>query len=601
MAEIRRIFDLLDLYREEYRSMPAAFSIKRAGKWISYSAHDYLDYSSRISLGLLSMGVTKGTKIATIMVNCPEWNFFDMGILQAGAVHVPIYPTISEENYRYILKDASVEYVIVSNLETYNRIRSVLKETPSVKGVFSISNTSGIRHWKEIAYAGDSLNNPSLLEEIKQLIAPGDLATIIYTSGTTGRPKGVMLSHKNIISNFLACAEIPDFKINDRALSFLPLCHVYERMLNYVYQYLGMSVWYAESLDKLIENIKDVRPHTFATVPRVLEKIYNRMIARARNKSLIPKLLFFWALRLGVQYDLNHAKGWIYDVKIRIADQLVFRKWRKALGNNIKLIVSGGASLHPKLARLFWAARLYIMEGYGLTETAPVIAVYNFKPGGVKFGTVGTVLPGVEVKIAEDGEILCKGPNVMLGYHNRPERTEEVMDRDGWFHTGDIGLLEDGKYLKITDRKKEIFKTSTGRYIAPQVIEMKFKESPFIENIMVIGENRKYTAALIVPNFEYLQNWCEIKGIRFTSKERAIKNIRVIRRIKEEVKRYNKDLGQTEKIKKFRLLTDEWSSATGELSPTLKPRRKFILEKYHHEIEETYRSSEFNYRTGLDQ
>jgi long-chain acyl-CoA synthetase len=311
--------------------------------------------------------------------------------------------------------------------------------------------------------------------------------------------------------------------------------------------------------------------------------------------------LFFWALRLGVRFDLDVDNRWLYRLKLRLADFLVYRKWRKVLGNNIKLIVSGGASLHPKLARLFWAARLYIMEGYGLTETSPVIAVYNFKPGGVKFGTVGTVLPGVEVKIAGDGEILCKGPNVMLGYYNRPERTQEVIDREGWFHTGDIGLLEDGKYLKITDRKKEIFKTSTGRYIAPQVIEMKFKESSFIEHIMVIGENRKYTAALIIPNFEYLRNWCEIKGIRFTSNERAIRNTQIIRRIKEEVKRFNEDLGQTEKIKKFRLLADEWSPATGELSPTLKLRRKFILEKYHRQIEETYRSAEFNYRIELDQ
>jgi long-chain acyl-CoA synthetase len=409
-----------------------------------------------------------------------------------------------------------------------------------------------------------------------------------------------MLSHNNIVSNFLACAEIPDFRMNDRALSFLPLCHVYERMLNYVYQYLGMSVWYAESLDKLIENIREVRPHAFATVPRVLEKIYNRMIEKARNKKLLQRLLFFWALRLGVQFDPDHDKGWFQRLKIRIADRLVYRKWRKALGNNIKLIVSGGASLHPKLARLFWAAKLYIMEGYGLTETSPVIAVYNFKPGGVRFGTVGKVLPGVKVKIAEDGEILCKGPNIMLGYYNRPERTREVIDQEGWFHTGDIGLLEDGRYLKITDRKKEIFKTSTGRYVAPQVIEMRFKESSFIEHIMVIGENRKYTAALIVPSFDYLQKWCEIKNIPFVSKEKAVKNIKVIRRFKEEVNRYNEELGQTEKIKKFRLLSDEWSPSTGELSPTLKLRRKFILEKYQQEIEETYRSFEFNYRTELD-
>jgi long-chain acyl-CoA synthetase len=598
MVAISRIFDLLELFQTDYKSLTAVFNIRRGGKWISYSAKDYVDYSDKISRGLISMGVKKGTKIATVLLNCPEWNFFDMGIMKAGAIQVPIYPTISEENYRYILNDASVEYLIISNQDIYKRIKPVLKDAPSVKYVFSIANIRGVRNWKEILDTGLPDNTTDKLSEIKQSVNPNDLATIIYTSGTTGRPKGVMLSHNNFVSNFITSAEIPDFKMNDRALSFLPLCHVYERMLNYVYQYLGMSVYYAESIDKLSDNIREVRPHTFATVPRVLEKIYDRIVAKARTKNTIARILFFWALRQGQKYELNHVKGRMYDLKIFLADLLVFRKWRKALGNNIKLIVSGGASLHPRLTRLFWAARLYIMEGYGLTETSPVIAVYNFKPDGIRFGTVGPVLPGVEVKIADDGEILCKGPNVMLGYYNRPERTQEVIDQDGWFHTGDIGLLEDGKYLKITDRKKEIFKTSTGRYIAPQVIEVRFKESPFIEYVMVIGENRKYTAALIVPDFEYLKNWCHVKGINFISKEKAVKNPKVIRRVKEEVNRFNADLGQTEKVKKFRLLTDNWSTETGELSPTLKLRRKFILEKYNQLIEETYRSSEFNYLVG---
>jgi long-chain acyl-CoA synthetase len=598
MTPLSRIFDLLELYRNEHNSLMAVFNVRQGNQWISYSAKDYIDYSCRISRGLIKMGVKKGTKIATVMQNTPEWNFFDMGIMQAGAIQIPIYPAISEENYRYILNDASVEYLLVSNHEIYKNIRPVLQEVPSIKGVFSIANIRGVRNWKVILEAGSHITDDSMLEDIRQSIVTDDLATIIYTSGTTGRPKGVMLSHKNIISNFIACAEIPDFKVNDRALSFLPLCHIYERMLNYVYQYLGMSIYYAESIDKLIDNIKDVKPHTFATVPRVIEKIYDRIVAKARTKTFISRMLFFWAIRQGYQYELDHRKGRLYDLKIQIAYLLIFRKWRKALGNNIKLIVSGGASLHPRLTRLFWAARLRIMEGYGLTETSPVVAVYNFKPGGVKFGTVGTVLPGVEVKIAEDGEILCKGPNIMLGYYKRPERTQEVMDQDGWFHTGDIGLLEDGKYLKITDRKKEIFKTSTGRYIAPQVIEMRIKESPFIEHVMVIGENRKYIAALIVPDFEYLRSWCKVKEMSFTSREKAIRNQKVIKRIKEEVSRFNTDLGQTEKIKKFRLLSDEWSSGTGELTMTLKLRRKFILEKYEPLIEETYKSSEYDYKVG---
>jgi long-chain acyl-CoA synthetase len=598
MTSISRIYDLLERFRNEYSRALSVFNIKKEGKWVSYSAKDYVDLSDRLSKGLISMGVERGTRIATILLNCPEWNFFDMGIIQAGAVQVPIYPGISEENYRYILNDAAVEYLVVSNLEIYWNIRAILKDVPSIKGVFSIERIKGVRSWEEILSQGNADHACSKFEQIKNSVKPDDLATIIYTSGTTGRPKGVMLSHNNFISNFLACAEIPGFKTNDRALSFLPLCHVYERMLNYVYQYLGMSIFYAESIDKLIDNIKEVKPHTFATVPRVLEKIYDRMVAKARTKRLLTRIIFFWALRQGHQYELDHAKGRFFDLKIRVADLLVFRKWRKALGNNLQMIVSGGASLHPRLSRLFWAAKLYIMEGYGLTETSPVIAVYNFKPGGVKFGTVGTILPGVKVKIAEDGEILCKGTNVMLGYYNRPERTHEVIDQEGWFHTGDIGLMEEGKYLKITDRKKEIFKTSTGKYIAPQVIEMRIKESSFIEHVMVIGENRKYTAALIVPDFEYLKNWCQVKGIRFQSKEKVIRNSRVLKRIKEEVKRYNSELGQTEKIKKFRLLADEWSPASGELSPTLKLRRKFVQEKYSKIIEETYKSSEYDYRVG---
>jgi long-chain acyl-CoA synthetase len=596
MTEITRIFDLLESFRNEFRTKKDLFSCKRNGKWEHYSADDYITLTTQLSLGLLASGVKKGDRIATIMVNCPEWNFFDMALMQIGAIQVPIYPTISEENYHYILNDAAIETIIISNALINKGLRTYLADVPTVKNIFSVDKIRGVKHWTEILELGKNHPDPGELDRIKRSVLPTDVATIIYTSGTTGRPKGVMLTHRNFISNFLACAAIPGFTPADRALSFLPLCHVYERMLNYVYQYTGMSVYYAESFEKLIDNIKEVRPHTFAAVPRVLEKIYNRIIARARTRNRMAKALFFWALRQGHKFELNHERGWIYDIKLMAADFLVFRKWRKVLGNNIKLIVSGGASLHPRLTRLFWAARLPVMEGYGLTETAPVIAVYNFKPGGVRFGTVGTVLPGVEVRIAEDGEILCKGPNVMAGYFNRPERTEEVMDSDGWFHTGDIGLLEDGKYLKITDRKKEIFKTSTGRYIAPQVIEQHFKESPLIEHIMVVGENRKYITALIVPDFEYLKNWCEVKGISFISPSKVVKNPMILKRYKEEVTRLNADLGRMEKIKKFRLLADDWTPETGELSLTLKLRRKQILEKYDQIIEQTYRSNEFDYR-----
>ncbi len=600
MKSITRLFDLLDLYKDEYGSKKDAFVRKEYREWRKFSSKEYVDISNLISLGLHAMGIRKGDRVATIMHNSPEWNFFDMGIMQLGAVQVPIYPTLSEENYAYILNDARIEVLIVSNSSIYRRLRTICPGVPTLKTIYSIDKIKGVKNWKEILEIGRNYPHPEEIAEIRNAVEPGDVATIIYTSGTTGRPKGVMLSHTNFISNFMECAYIPPFTRNDRALSFLPLCHVYERMLNYLFQYFGMSIYYAESLDKVAENISEIKPHAFAAVPRVLEKIYNRIVARGRTMKKPFRAVFFWALRQGHKYELDHANGWFYDVKLWVANLLVFRSWRKALGGNIKVIVAGGASLHPKLARLFWAAKLYVIEGYGLTETSPVIAVGNLKPGGVKFGAVGKLLKGVTVKIADDGEILCKGPNVMLGYYNRPERTREVIDEEGWFHTGDIGVLEDGGYLRITDRKKEIFKLSTGKYIAPQVIEQRLRESPFIEQIIVIGENRKYTAALIVPNFEYLKKWCEVKNLLYISNEKAITNTRIILRFKEEVKRFNLDLGQTEKIKKFRLVSDIWSAETGELSITSKLRRKTIITKYYQLIEDTYKSKEFNYKADLE-
>ena len=596
MKNITRIFDLLELYKDEYHSIEDVFNVKRKGAWVHFSADDYVRNSNLISLGLLALGVTKGARVATVMNNCPEWNFFDMGILQAGAIQVPVYPTISEENYRYIFKDSDIEYLIFSDEEIYNRIKKVLPEITRLKAVFSIEPVKGIRSWKEILELGKTHPNPSELDVIKQAIEPGDMATIIYTSGTTGRPKGVMSSHHNFVSNYKALAEIPPLKMHDRVVSFLPLCHVYERTAGYVYQSFGISVYYVQNIDELGEYIREVKPHGFASVPRVFEKIYNKIVAKGRNLPLPMKVLFFWALRQGHKYELGHTRGWMYDVKLFIANLLVFRKWRAALGGELKFIVSGSASLHPRLARIFWAAKIPILEAYGLTETSPGVTCYRFEPGGVKFGTVGPLLTGNQMKIADDGEVLCKGPNIMIGYLNRPEKTAEVIDSEGWFHTGDIGVIEDGKFLKITDRKKEIFKTSGGKSIAPQPIEQRIKESPFIEHIMVVGENRNYPAALIIPNFEHLKNWCEVKHIAFGSKKKAVANPKIIRRIKQEVERFNQDLDQTEKIKKIRLLDAEWTTESGEISPTLKLRRKFIMEKYSRIIEETYRSSEFNYR-----
>jgi len=596
MKSITRIFDLLELYKDEYRSIEDVFNIKKNGSWVHFSADDYVRKSNLISLGLMALGVTKGTRVATVMNNCPEWNFFDMGILQAGAIQVPVYPTISEENYRYIFKDSDIEYLIFSDEKIYNRIKQVLPELSGLKAIFSIEPVKGIRSWEEILELGKTHPDPMELERLKETIDPGDMATIIYTSGTTGRPKGVMSSHRNFVTNYKALAEIPPLKMHDRIVSFLPLCHVYERTAGYVYQSFGVSVYYVQNMDELGEYIREVKPHGFASVPRVFEKIYNKIVAKGRTLPLPMKVLFFWALRQGHKYELGHVRGWVYDVKLCIANLLVFRKWRAALGGELKFIVSGSASLHPRLARIFWAAKIPILEAYGLTETSPGVTCYRFEPNGMKFGTVGPLLTGNQMKIADDGEILCKGPNIMLGYLNRPEKTAEVIDSDGWFHTGDIGVIEDGRFLKITDRKKEIFKTSGGKSIAPQPIEQRIKESPFIEHIMVVGENRNYPAALIIPNFEHLKNWCEVKHIAFGSRKKAVTNPKILRRIKQEVERFNQDLDQTEKIKKIRLLDAEWTTESGEISPTLKLRRKFIMEKYSQIIEETYRSSEFNYR-----
>jgi long-chain acyl-CoA synthetase len=518
--------------------------------------------------------------------------------MQAGAVQVPVYPTISEENYRYILKDAGIEYLIISNLEIYQRLAPILKEFDTIKEVFSVDLIPAVRHWKEIAELGSKFPHPEQLQAVKESVSPNDTVSLIYTSGTTGRPKGVMLSHSNFVSNFKALAQIHLLKAGDRAMSFLPLCHVYERTTNYVYQSYGISICYVADIDQLSANILEIKPNVFATVPRILEKIYNRIVTKGRNLRLIPKIIFFWALRQGHKFEPDHKNGWFYNVKLFIANLLVFSRWRKALGGEIRFIVCGSASLHPRLTRIFWAARMPVYEAYGLTETSPGISSNHAGKGCTRFGTVGPVLAGVQVKLADDGEILVKGPNVMTGYFNRPEKTTEVFDNDGYFHTGDIGILEDGVFLRITDRKKEIFKLSTGKYIAPQAVEQVLKQSPFIDNIMVIGENRPYTGALIIPNFEHVKNWCAVKHIGFGSKEKSILNPMIIKRIRQEVERFNQDLGKTEKIKKFRLISDDWKMESGELSPTLKLRRKFILEKYEQLIEETYRSDEFDYQAA---
>jgi long-chain acyl-CoA synthetase len=587
MTRINRIFDLLDQYREQFPEKKDVLVHKVNGQWENISTDEYIKTSNQVSAALLALGIRKGDRIATILNNSPYWNFLDMGLLQIGAVQVPIYPTISEENYGHIFDETEVRLIFITNLDIYEKIKRVVDDISSLQGIYSIEKIEGLKNWSEFISLGTA-DDYTLLEQTKKEILHSDLATIIYTSGTTGKSKGVMLSHLNFISNFLTLSEIIRDNMVATAMSFLPLCHVYERVLNYMYQNVGISVYYAESIEKIGDNLREVHPELFCAVPRVIEKSFNRIMAKGRDLKGIKRMLFFWAVNLGNHFELDHANGWWYHFKLRIADKLVFSKWREALGGKLDIIVSGGATLQERLARIFWACGIRIMEGYGLTETSPVIAVSNFKPGGVRFGTVGYALPGLQVRIADDGEILCKGPNVMLGYYKHPELTTQVIDDGGWFHTGDIGTFVDGKYLKITDRKKEIFKTSGGKYIAPQVLENKFKESPFIENIMVIGENRHFTSAIITPNFEHLRSWCRVKGLPYTTDGDAIANERIVARIQRAVDEINVRLDKIEQIKKFELLDKSWTVEEGDLSPTLKLRRNVLELKYKDIIEEMY-------------
>ncbi|MEO5571013.1 MAG: long-chain fatty acid--CoA ligase [Bacteroidia bacterium] len=575
--QVTRLFDLLPNQLEKFPK-PDALSCKVNGQWIKYSTEQFKEYADNFSYGLLASGLNKGDKIAIIANNRPEWNFVDMGALQTGIIGAPVYPTISETDLKYILNHAEVKMVFVSTAELYQKVNSIAKEIPSIKAVYTFNEVSDAKNWNEVLELGK--NNPAAkkLEEIKKSILPDDLATLIYTSGTTGVPKGVMLSHNNILKNCEATEVLCPFHNSWRALSFLPLNHVYERMISYLYMYYGISVYYAESMETIADNLKEIKPQIFVTVPRLLEKVYDKIVSKGNELKGIKKSLFFWALHLGLRYELNGTNGWWYEQQLKIANKIIFSKWREALGGNICAIASGGAALQARLARVFWSAKIPVLEGYGLTETSPVIAVNNFQPACVKFGTVGTVLSNVQVKFADDGEILCKGPNVMMGYYKEPALTAEVLDKDGWFHTGDIGTFVDDTFLKITDRKKEIFKTSGGKYIAPQMIENKLKESPFIEQAMIIGENEKFAAALIVPAYIYIKDWAARQGLTYTTHEEIAGSKEVRDQLREEIERVNKTLAQYESIKKFELLTREFSIEKGEMTPKLSLKRKAILE-----------------------
>jgi long-chain acyl-CoA synthetase len=588
--KVTRLFDLVDRYKEKYSNKTDAFAYKHNGSWIKESAQTFFENVDKVSVGLLSIGFEPGQKIATLSNNRPEWNYLDLGMMQVGGIHVPIYPTIAEADLKFIFQDAEVKYVFVSSLELWDKVQNAIKDLSGIKAVYTFDKLENKPHWTDILNVPNPESYRQRITEIKATIKNNDLATLLYTSGTTGVPKGVMLSHNNIISQLIAAEFLAPVTPESRALSFLPLNHVYERVLTYLYLYLGVSIYYAESIEKVADNLKEVQPAIFGCVPRLFEKVFDRIVAKGAELTGIKKKLFFWALDLGLKYEPYGANGAWYEFQLKIARKLIFSKWQEALGGNVKAAISGGAALQPRLARVFWAAQIPILEGYGLTETSPVCAVNTLEPAGLKFGTVGKLLKLVEVKIAEDGEILTKGPNLMLGYYKRQDLTDEVIDKDGWFHTGDIGVFEDGVYLKITDRKKEIFKTSGGKYIVPQYIENKLKESRFIEQVMIIGENQKYASAIVVPSFIFLREWCARKNITAPDSNADLIAIKeVYDRIYEEVETVNKSLANYETIKKIIVLPKEWTIDGGELTPKLSLKRRVILEQNKTTIENLYK------------
>lgn len=587
MNPTTRLFDILE-NQVKNKPLKRALNTKYNGVWESTSSEEFLEKSNQISRGLLQLGVKKGDKVAIISSNNrTEWCIVDIGVLQIGAIDVPIYPTITAEDYSYIINHSESKYCFVSDVVVYEKIKSIQNECPNLKEIYCFDTIKGCKHWSAVLELGKDAAHQSKVLAIKESVHPQDLATIIYTSGTTGTPKGVMLSHNNIVSNVIAAQKrLPLDKGKAVALSFLPLCHIYERMLMYLYQLSATEVHFAESLETIGENLNEVNPDVMTAVPRLLEKLYDKIYGKGQTLTGIKKKLFNWAVNVGLAYEPYGKNGVGYSIKLFIARALIFKKWKSALGGNLKLIASGSAALQPRLARVFTAAGLTVVEGYGLTETSPVISVNDMRDGKFRVGSVGQVVENVKVKIADDGEILCKGPNIMMGYYKNQKLTDEVI-KDGYFHTGDIGHIDDDGFLKITDRKKEMFKTSGGKYVAPQVIENVVKQSTLIDQVMVVGESQKYPAALIQLNFDAVNEWLGQTDIPLNYTE-MLANEKVLNKIKKDIDQANENFAQWEKIKKFKLTPEIWSVESGHLTPTMKLKRKIIKSKYQDLLEDIY-------------
>ena len=589
MVEITRLFDFPYYQLEKYK-LDAAFVTKYDGEWKETSTKEYLDKANAVSRALLKLGIQKNDKISVISTtNRTEWNIMDIGILQVGAQNIPIYPTISSEDYEYVLNHSESVYCLVSDEEVLKKVNKV-KANTKLKEVYSFDHIKGCKHYSELIELGKDESNQTELDARKNEVKPSDLATIIYTSGTTGTPKGVMLSHNNIVSNTLnSIPRLPLIEGETRVLSFLPICHIFERILIYIYQYAGTTIYFAEGIDKIGDNAKEIKPNLMSVVPRLLEKVFDKIYAKGDELRGIKRILFYWAIELGEKYEPYGANGWWYEIRLKIARKLIFSKWKEALGGELSTMVSGSAALHPKLSRIFCASGMYVMEGYGLTETSPVVSVGLYKDNMFKIGTVGKPIDGVEVKIADDGEILIKGPNVMMGYYKDPEKTASVMTGD-YFHTGDKGEIDEDGFLKITGRKKEMFKTSGGKYVIPTLLENELKESLFIEQAMVIGEGEKMPAVLIQLNFEFVKDWIDRKHKKIDKSIAEIISSDVVKeRIQKEIDKCNKNFGKWEQMKKFELTPDIWSIEGGHLTPTMKMKRSVIKDMYKDLHEKIYR------------